>query len=312
MKTLFSFVISLSFLFGLSQSATPVDFKTTVQLFPNVRDLAISPNGNELFFSAQNVLKDRSVLISMKKQNGTWKNPKVALFSGKFHDMEPFFSKDGLKLYFVSNRTLNNNSKDTKDFDIWFVKRDNLNEPWSLPINLGPPVNSDSNEFYPSLAKNNNLYFTREDPEKKTKDDIYVGHLVDNSYQNPMKLPETINSEGYDYNAFIAPDESYIIFGSYQRSDSFGSGDLYISFNKENIWSPAKHLGAPVNSKKLDYSPFIDYNTNTLYFTSERATEKLHQVDSLDLSSILKEFGSYSNGQSRLYQIDLDDVLQDD
>ncbi|GAA4282342.1 TolB-like translocation protein [Gaetbulibacter aestuarii] len=311
MKVFISFTLGLSFFFGLSQNARPVDFKEIVEMFPNVRDLAISPNGNELFFSAQNVLKDRSVLITLKKNNGSWENPKPASFSGVFHDMEPFFSKDGLRLYFVSNRPLDSNSKDTKDYDIWYVQRDNLNVNWSEPINLGAPVNSDSNEFYPSLADNNNMYFTREDPDQKTRDDLYFSLYINGSYHNPVKLPETINSDGYDYNAFIAPDESYIIYGSYQREDSFGSGDMYIRFKKENTWTPAQHLDTPVNSKKLDYSPFVDYNTNTFFFTSERAVESAPTPDALDLDSVLKEFRKYSNGQSRLYQIELGEILNE-
>lgn len=310
MKFRLPFILVFSIYLGFSQNVTPVDFSSVVEMFPNVRDLAISPNGKELYFSAQNEMKDRSVLITMNMKKGVWDHPKLAVFSGRFHDMEPFFSKDGLKLFFVSNRPLDTQSKEIKDFDIWYVQRKDLNTSWSEPKNLGAPVNSESNEFYPSLSENGNLYFTREDPEKKTKDDLYRSKKLDGRYQKPEKLPDAINSDGYDYNAFIAPDESYLIFGSYQREDSYGSGDMYISYMKDGIWSSAKNLGAPINSKKLDYSPFIDYNTNILYFTSERSVESSNQPDSMNIESILKEFRRYSNGQSRLYQINLEDVLE--
>ena len=138
---------------------------------------------------------------------------------------------------------------------------------------------------------------------------IYI-YFRDGEYSTAEKLPETINSTTYDYNAFIAPDESYIIFGSYRREDSFGSGDLYISYRTENGWTPAKNLGEPINSNKLDYSPFIDYHTNTLYFTSERAAAEPSISDSLSIDILLKEFWQYNNGQSRLYQIKLDGVLK--
>ena len=40
------------------------------------------------------------------------------------------------------------------------MQRKNLKSEWSNPKNLGAPVNTSNNEFYPSLAKNGNLYFT--------------------------------------------------------------------------------------------------------------------------------------------------------
>ncbi|MFH4968845.1 hypothetical protein V8G61_11635 [Gaetbulibacter sp. M240] len=309
MKKLLYVVISFNFLFGFSQDVLPVDFQKVLKLFPNVRDLAMSSKSDEALFSAQNILKDRSVLIYMKKKNEVWSKPEIVSFSGKFHDMEPFFSKDDLRLYFVSNRPLDLQTNDSKDFDIWYVQREHLDAPWSDPINLGTPINTKNNEFYPSLAENGNLYFTREDKSQTSLDDLYVSFFSEGEYTTPEKLPETINSSTYDYNAFIAPDESYIIFGSYRREDSFGSGDLYVSYKTEKGWTPAKNLGEPINGKKLDYSPFIDYQTNTFYFTSERAMEEPSHSDSLSVDILLKEFWKYSNGQSRLYKIKLDDVL---
>ena len=69
-----------------------------------------------------------------------------------------------------------------------------------------------------------------------------------------------------------APDESYIIFTAYQREDGFGSGDLYMSIkDSDGIWAKAKNLGAEINSNKMDYCPYVDTKTNTLYFTSKRS-----------------------------------------
>ncbi|WP_321538323.1 hypothetical protein [Flavobacterium piscinae] len=46
-------------------------------------------------------------------------------FTGKYKDLEPFLSTDGLKLYFASNRPLTE-SGEPKDFDIWYVERKTL------------------------------------------------------------------------------------------------------------------------------------------------------------------------------------------
>lgn len=83
-----------------------------------------------------------SVLISCRFEEDQWKNPKVLPFSGNYSDMEPFFSKDGLTLYFISNRPLDAESREPKDYDIGYVTRESINKKWSRPINLGSPVNT--------------------------------------------------------------------------------------------------------------------------------------------------------------------------
>lgn len=278
--------------------------------FPNVRDLAISPNGNEIMFTAQSVMGNLSAIVSSKRINNNWTNPEVVSFSGQFFDLEPFYSNNGLKLYFVSSRALDTTDLEPKDFDIWFVERSTINDAWSEPKNMGSPINTKYNEFYPSIANNGNFYFTRDQPELNTKDDIYVSEFKNNSYQTPEKLSFAINSEGYEYNAFIAPDESYLLFGSYNRKDGFGSGDLNISFQTDEGWTFAKNLGKNVNSDKMDYCPFIDSKTNTLYFTSKRDYTKVQQEKPLTTEEFINELNKADNGSSRLYRVSIDEILK--
>ena len=39
---------------------------------------------------------------------------------------------------------------------------DREGDGWGEPYNLGPPVNSDAPEYYPSVTSDGTLYFTRE------------------------------------------------------------------------------------------------------------------------------------------------------
>src|SRR6476659_9453521 len=108
------------------------------------RDMAISPDGNEIFYTMQYARGLISVIMHAKKINGKWSAPEVASFSGIYNDLEPAFSFDSTKLFFVSNRALNNEGK-TKDYDIWFVTKENEN--WVQPGNVGEPVNSEKDEL---------------------------------------------------------------------------------------------------------------------------------------------------------------------
>ncbi|WP_250434103.1 TolB family protein [Hanstruepera flava] len=307
MKKLYVLIFLLSINFCFSQNIPKPFIPEITKQFPNVRDITISPDGNEVLFTAQSVMGNLSAVISVKKNNTTWSKPQVASFSGKHFDLEPCFSPDGLKLYFVSTRPLDD-SLEPKDFDIWYVERSSLKNPWSEPKNLGAPINTEHGEFYPSIADNGNFYFTRDDTSKNRKDDIYVSVLKNGKYQEPKALPDSINSESYEYNAFIAPDESYILFGGYNRTGGYGSGDIYIS-KKTNIgWTQAENLGSTVNSHKMDYCPFV--KENILYFTSKRDNTQIQHEQALDLKNLINEFNRLDNGSSILYQVNINNALK--
>jgi len=310
MKSFISILLILINSLSFCQSNLKPFLAELTTKFPNVRDLAISPNGNEVMFTAQSVMGNLSAIVISKKTNNSWSTPEVASFSGQFFDLEPFYSSDGLKVYFVSTRPLFNDTLEPKDFDIWFVERLSLDSNWSEPKNMGSPINTKHGEFYPSIANNGNFYFNRDNPELKTKDDIYVSEFKDDMYQIPKKLPVSINSEGYEYNAFIAPDESYLIFGSYNRKDGFGSGDLYMSIKTDEGWTVARNLGDNINSDKMDYCPFVDTKTNTLYFTSKRDNTKVQQEKRLTTEELITELNKADNGSSSLYKISIDELLK--
>ena len=295
---------------GISAKVEPF-MPDIVPQFPVVRDLAISPAGMELYFSAQSYLGELSSIVSVKKKSGTWSKPEVALFSGKYQDLEPSFSPDGLRLFFVSNRPIDSTTTDSKDYDIWFVERTDVQSAWSQPINIGAPINTKENEFYPSITKTNNLYFTSDGANSKGKDDIFVSKWFDGKYQSPISLSDSINSAGYEFNAFISPNESYLLFTCYNRKDGFGSGDLYISYNKGNDqWTSAKNLGEEINSGQMDYCPFVHVQEGVLYFTSKRSKIKTKFESPQNISDLLNEMNKYENGQSRLYQVRVDNLIE--
>mgnify|MGYP001179608342 CR=1 FL=1 len=303
LTTILVFISSISF----AQEKNVEPFLTEIfSQFPNVRDLAISSEGDEIYFSVQSYVDEVSFIATSKKINDVWSNPEMVSFSGKYFEIEPFLSSDGLKLFFASNRPLTNNDDKTKDFDIWYVQRENKNAEWSSPINLGEPINSPANEFYPSIANYNNFYFTCDERSTKGKDDIFFSQWKNGKYLEPISLSDSINTEGYEFNAFIAPDESYILFTAYQREDGFGSGDLYISYKvSDSIWTKAKNLGPEINSNKMDYCPFVDSKTNTLYFTSKRSEINYSNSGYSSIQSFLNDMKKYENGLSRIYKTTL-------
>ncbi|MEL4456797.1 hypothetical protein [Lutimonas vermicola] len=281
---------------------------TSLSKFENIRDFTLASSGDEAYFTLQSPNGEISAIMHIKKTKEEWSEPFIASFSGNYQDIEPFLSPDNLRLYFASNRPLKNTGDEVKDYDIWYVSRQTLSAEWDKPVNLGSPVNSEKNEFYPSLSDNMNLYFTSNLSTTKGKDDIFLSKWDGDMYQEPISLSESINTEGYEFNAFVSPDESFLIFTGFNRPDGLGSGDLYISFNKGSGWQPSVNLGNQVNSDEIDYCPFVDMNSNTLYFTSKRSNLTSNRAYQ-NLEELLKEFSGYENGQSRLYKVKINNIL---
>ncbi len=273
-----------------------------VSQFPDVRDVAISPDELEVYFTIQSYNNELSAIVFVKNVAGSYTKPEVASFSGRFSDLEPCFSSDGLKMYFVSNRPMADTGSVTKDYDIWYVQRKSLTDAWSKPINMGAPVNSEDNEFYPSFGKSGNLYFTCDGKGTKGKDDIFLSEMKNGKYSERVSLSDSINSEGLEFNAFVAPDESYLIYTCYNKKGDFGSGDLYYSSKENGVWTKGVNMGAEINTSRMEYCPFVDTKNGVLYFTSRRNNVNTNFDRPQTIDELLKEMNRYENGQSRLYQ----------
>ena len=101
-----------------------------------------------------------------------------------------------------------------------------------------------------------------------------------------------------------APDESFLIFGSWGREDGLGSGDLYISYKgKDGNWTKAKNMGKKINSTALDYCPGLSPNGEYFFFTSQRFAHAAEPEKKLKYSEILAIERSPQNGNGDIYRI---------
>ncbi len=86
-------------------------------------------------------------------------------------ETSPSLSGDGLELYF-SNGMLAGSA------DLWVSTRASKDSPWSQPVKLGPPVNSDNGEDCPCISADGlSLYFISDRPggaNNPSNTDIFV------------------------------------------------------------------------------------------------------------------------------------------
>lgn len=272
------------------------------------RDFALSPDGNEIFYTFQSPIQGsfQTILYRTKNAKGIWSKTEVAPFAGNYSDLEPVFTQDGKGLFFCSNRPISGTT--IKDFDIWYVGK--INGKWGEPKNLGKPVNTDNDEFYPSVSAAGNLYFTAAYKNGIGKEDIYMAHMNNGKYDNPVPLDSAVNSRTYEFNAFVSPDENFIIFSSFGRKDDLGGGDLYMSVKDDKgEWKPAKHLSI-LNSDRLDYCPFVSNNKKILFFTSERTVLQNHFEKQVSYAELNKLYNSPLNGKGNIYWISFEEIFK--
>jgi Tol biopolymer transport system component len=232
-----------------------------------------SSNGKEFFYAVEG---ERPHIELIKYENNQWSKPVKLLVSDKYGYNDPFLSPDGEKLYFISDQAIDGQG-DKKDIDIWFVQREN--GKWSKPINAGSQINSPNNEYYVSFTKNGTMYYSsnKEAPSINSMQfDIYSSRSVNDSFQASAKLPSAINTEYYEADVFISPDEDYIIYCA-ERPDGYGGGDLFISFKDANgAWGKAKNMGEAINTKDYEYCPFVSADGKYLFFTR---TDDIYWID---------------------------------
>ncbi|MBT8280482.1 MAG: PD40 domain-containing protein [Muriicola sp.] len=265
------------------------------------RDFAISPDGNEVLFTRGTYTQKIRALVSISKEGARWGEAKILPFSGKYQDIEPFFAPDGSRLYFASNRPVYNDTT-RSDYNIWTVER--TEEGWGIPFHLDSIINTKNDEFYPSVSSNGNLYFTATRADGIGREDIFLSTFESGQNQPPIPLDSTVNSKLYEFNAYVDPEESFVIFSSFGREDGYGGGDLYYSEKSpDGSWSPAQNLGPEINSEFLDYCPFVDLKHGNLYFTSDRMDQIPATVNSAE--DILNEANRTLNGMGNIYGISL-------
>ncbi|MBN1819834.1 MAG: PD40 domain-containing protein, partial [Prolixibacteraceae bacterium] len=261
------------------------------------RDITFTPDGKEIYFCVNIGNSSYSTILYCKETEKGWTNPEVLDFATdpNYIYIEPFISPDGSKLFFVTNKGTDFTPENQFLTDIWVAEREN--GLWGEPSPLDTIINSKGSEFYPSVAENGNLYFTREEG----REFIFRAEWVNGKYSKAEKLPAQVNGGLARYNATIAKDESFITVPVFGLPDSKGATDYYVSFNDpEKGWSNLISLGEQVNSaSRLEYSAGFSPDGKYFFFM----TSKTFPESKKELTfNVLKEMHNEpENGNSNIY-----------
>jgi len=282
--------------------------RTEAQLFaPGIISTALnelnatfSPDGSLVLYTIANNSSSHTfyTIFTSRKRKGEWSRPTIAPFSGQFSDADPFFAPNGRGLYFISLRPRSGAGEAQKNFDVWYVPYDK--DRWLTPQHLGDSVNSDKDELYPAVSQSGNLYFSR---ETENGYDIMMSAATATGYGLASPIKGRLNTKAIEYDAYVSPDERFIIFTAIGRDDSMGSGDLYISFNHHGEWSPARNLGDKINSAFMDQCPGMSPDGTKFLFTSFRDNNSFSFREPVKTDDYFEVLSSPFNGLGNIFWI---------
>ena len=154
--------------------------------------------------------------------------------------------------------------------DLYSSKK--ANDRWTMPKNMGKPINTRAKETQPSLsADGKTLYFSSTRTGGKGGLDIWKSTLTDNdTWTEPVNLGDSINTLKDEQSPFIHPDNQSLYFSS-NGWPGLGRADLFLSRKiGDSQWSKPKNLGYPINSYFDEQGLIVNARGNTAYYSSNR------------------------------------------
>ncbi len=177
------------------------------------------------------------------KENGEWNNDMAFQFNDPSYSVQhPYYHDKTKTLYFSSNMPGGQGG-----FDLYKTKWNG--QEWSEAVNLGPDINSEYDEVFPSLSPDGNLIYATNHIESP-------GGLSLVKYKNNTKylFPEPINSQYDDYSITFA-DETSGFFSTNRQQEPFGDNIYFFELIPMPFIILAKDSESrrPVQGVKVDY-----------------------------------------------------------
>ncbi|HYF67569.1 MAG TPA: OmpA family protein [Ohtaekwangia sp.] len=154
---------------------------------------------------------------------------------------------------------------------------DTLRPPKGILLNMGYGVNSEKEDYGPTIGnKDNVLLFTSKrnskvDPMNKTyNEDLFFTIKTDSIWDFAEDF-KTINTPYNEGSASLSKDGKFLYFARCNSPDSRGNCDIFVAELKgDSTWGNVKNLGPEINTASWDSQPSLSRSGDTLFFASDR------------------------------------------
>jgi hypothetical protein len=212
--------------------------------------------------------------VETAKKFSEWSEPVNLgpVVNSAFEEFLPEISKNGLSLYFASNRPGPIGGE-----DLWVSRRATPDDAWGEPLNLGASVNTIFNERSPALSRDGHfLFFATNRPGGSGGFDIWVSwraHTRDDfGWQPPVNLGTGVNGAFGDFGPTFFENDDIGIPNLFFASSRPGVGgvDIYRSeLGASGSFGPAV-LIAELSTPQNDFRPTIRPDGLEVVFDSNR------------------------------------------
>ena len=250
------------------------------------------------------------IWMSKSKGKGVWEEPtKIMLVPNDNITVgHPCASGDGKTLIFVSDLTGGQSGR-----DLWMSTYNKRKDKWSMPVNLGPEINTPGNEMFPTLSKGGNLYFASDGHPGLGGLDIFLAKRVGEEFkfEDPVNMGVPLNSSGNDYYLIEYSDKKGY-FTSERKNRNGGSeydADIYSYELPPNYFDlklvisqigekNTKIADAVVKVKGSDGSTWQGYTNNygSIYWTTKPNGDRYINENTSYEIEVSKE-GYYENNK---------------
>jgi len=208
------------------------------------------------------------------------------------YDACPTISKDGLALYFRSDRPgstpYDPPNEMYRSLDIWVAQRDSAEDPWGEPVNIGPTINGPYDEFCTAFSPDGHwmIFVSYRPPSAGNcgtgagwNQDLWISHRKnkrdDFGWEDPENLGCVVNSPQAENGPAWFEDDAYgrtWLYYSSNRPGGPGLLDIYVS---EEIGDEKGNFGPPrlvteLNTAASDYQPVLRKDGREMFFASNR------------------------------------------
>jgi outer membrane protein OmpA-like peptidoglycan-associated protein len=198
--------------------------------------VTFSKDQSTVFFTRNNYLNGKAgaddqglmklkIYTAKKKGNGWGNDESLPFNSDEYSCAHPSLNAEGTKLYFVSDMP-----GGFGGMDLYVSELENGR--WGPPMNMGPNINTEGNELFPSIHKSGRLYFSSDGQLGLGGLDIYYVDQQEGgqAWSAPENIGSPVNSKDDDF-GFTLSDEGTCGFLSSDRAGGSGRDDIY-SFTK--------------------------------------------------------------------------------
>lgn len=149
--------------------------------------------------------------------------------------------------------------------DFYFSKI-NTDSTWKTAKPLEGYINTSANEGTMSVTPDDKTIYMTQCADRNGCE-LWISEKNGDKWGIPRNLGNIVNTVGWDAQPTIAPDGKTMYFVS-NRAGGLGLKDIWKSVFEDGKWSAPENLGPNINTPYEDEAPFIHFDGQTLYFSS--------------------------------------------